>query len=194
MNTNQLRNYLAAAAGAGCIVQSAESAVTFYGIDSANDTNPDPPGIDIGFSGAFLTYDADLTNSSTDSRFAFNSGIGIFSDGTVNTGGPADNVRGTYANSGGFFLNGAQSGDQNYANVTFDGNDGVFEAVAQFHFDGAGGGYLIAVATNDAPNEADALSIIDGKALIDAAAIPEPSSLGLLALGATGLMVRRRRR
>jgi PEP-CTERM motif len=111
-----------------------------------------------------------------------------------------NNVLGFYA-SGGSLILGAVAG-VNYVNVTFDGFDGVAEAVAQFYLDGAGGGYLMAIATTNAiPNPQNlsavggsALSISAGKAMIDAAAIPEPSSLMLLALGATGLAARRQRR
>ncbi len=89
----------------------------------------------------------------------------------------------------GSFQNGAQAGSENYANISFD-SDMVYEAVGQFFFDGQGGGYLVALAINDMP--ASELSISDGKAAIDA--VPEPSALALLCLGAGGLLVRRNRK
>ncbi len=89
----------------------------------------------------------------------------------------------------GLFQNGAEPGDQNYVNISFNGNDGVYEAVGQFFFDTTSTGYLVAIAQND---DNSALSIPDGKAAIDA--IPEPSTVGLLALGAAGLAMLRRRK
>ena len=109
---------------------------------------------------------------------------------------------------------GAQSGDDNYVWFGRNGSTGE-DAVAQFYFDGSGGGYIKAIAT-----DAAGLSMPDGYAAIQAvAATPEPagfllggvpaligagallrrrvrpgqapSGLGLLALGAEGLRARR---
>ena len=110
------------------------------------------------------------------------------------TGGP----RGIYFNEGDFAY-GAVAGDQNYANISFDGLDLVSEAVAQFNFDGMGGGFLVAIAFAEGTTLADGvpltsanvpqdlstltntgsstLEISEGVALIHAASVPEPSSL-----------------
>jgi hypothetical protein len=99
----------------------------------------------------------------------------------------------------GVFKNGATSGSDNYANISFNSwtdssdvdPDESFEAVGQFDFNSDGTGTLLAVAWDD-NNYPLAISV--GAAEIQAAAVPEPSSmmLGLLALGATACARRRR--
>ena len=69
--------------------------------------------------------------------------------------------------------------------------DSDSDGVGQFFFDGVRGGYLVALAINP---DGSSLSIIEGVAAINAASIPEPSSVALLALGAAGLMTRRQRK
>jgi hypothetical protein len=171
--------------------------VVFYGNASNTNIQADPAGINFGD-----FFGTRAVNRTQDRMSYFGFSGGYFTRGLDQVGPVGGGITGMYRSSGGVLRYGAVAGDQNYANMSFNGGDGVFEAVAQFFFNGTGGAYLMAIATTNAiPNPQNlsavggpALSISAGKAMINAAAIPEPSSLVLLALGATGLAARRQRK
>lgn len=192
----KLSSYLTAGIAATATFQSGDAAtiVTLYGPGARNPSTipATPAGISIGIYGSKGFYGRVDLSSSTNSFFLYGTAYSknrYFTDGgdLLNTFS-AGRRYGRYRELDSF-ARGAQAGSANYANISFNGDDFIYEAVGQFYFDGAGGGYLIAIARND---DFSALSISAGKAAIDA--VPEPSAIALLSLGAGGLMMRRRRK
>lgn len=190
--THKLAAYLGAGIGAGCLAGQSEAAtiVTLYGPGAQNTTTTPstPAGITIGFG----YYDGNryVTDAGA-ARVAFsNTGNSYFT-----TGGDLDTSTGlnwgfgTYLREGSAAHGAILNSDQNFANISFNGADGVYEGVGQFYLTSNGTGYLVAMAVND---DGTALSISAGVDAIEA--VPEPSGLALLALGAGGLLVRRRRK
>ena len=185
-NNNKVGNYLALTLSAGAAATSAEAAtiVTLYG-----DGVTAPAGINVGEGSKSNRYADTNGNVTSDSFFSINGSSVTFTRGE-NLAATSTSLKGQYRfGTAGSFTNGAQAGAENYANISFNGNDAVYEAVGQFFFDEANGGYLIALAKN---SDGSALSISAGKTAIDSAAVsavPEPSShLALLALGSVGLL------
>jgi hypothetical protein len=148
-----------------------------------------------------------LDNESSDDsyfRYGGNAGSGMsylyFTDGTA-----ANDLTSTYSNpsatrdgvyiADNLFVYGAQGSMINYAQISFDTTNNVYEAVGKFDLTNPGAGLLVAVATLG-PGSLVSLSLSDGaQAITDATPTPEPSSmlLGLLAMGAS-VCARRRPR
>ena len=190
-----LRSYLAVTAGVGCAASVAEASttVTFFEQGTENDFGLSVYFIDesdlgggnaVSYPGALVVLgnDTDFTTGINDgylSGLEFSS-IAYLSYGFGLVGGGSDRQ----------FDFGAVQGDQNF--IAFSSLAGSkSNGVAQFSLDGNGGGFLVATAVND---DGSFLSFDDGIAAINAASVPEPSSLALLALGATGLAARRKRK
>ena len=182
-------------AGVGCAASVAEgvTTVTFFGAGAQSSTSspPTPYGLSVGAYGlgGFAVTTAGVRSNSP-SRIAFdNEGAIAFTRGEDFS----NNLFGFSGVYYGFsdFQMGAIDGDQNYASLSFDIDESVFEAVGQFSFDRAGNGFLVALAVN---TDGSALNVSEGFAAINGASVPEPSSIALLALGSTGLAARRKRK
>ncbi|MES2438338.1 MAG: PEP-CTERM sorting domain-containing protein [Verrucomicrobiota bacterium] len=190
-NSHNLAAYLTAGIGAGCLAGQADAAtvVTFFGPGAQSPTSSPatPAGFDVGsFYTAGNRYIVDSAAIGAGYSSASNA---YFTNGTNLSFAPTDTFGfGQYVKNGAAFGGAVLNSDQNFARLNFTVADSTFEAVGQFYLDGAGGGYLVALARND---DNSALNISAGKSAIDA--VPEPSALALLALGAGGLIARRKR-
>lgn len=184
----RLGSYITFGLGAGLLGSSSASAATtalLYGTgaQSPATTPATPAGISIGLNGPF-GY-ANKVSGAYTARFGFGGGK-YFTQGAnlvINSWG-----LGQYSNYGSAMNGAVFNSNQNYASISFNGEDGVYEAVGQFYLTGNGTGYLFGLAKN---SDNSALSISAGKLAISA--IPEPSSIVLLSLGAAGVLARRRR-
>lgn len=188
-NSNRLAAYLTAGIGAGCLAGQADAAitVTLYGPGAKSPlSNPaTPAGFDVGVS--FTAGQRCIIGDYHLAAAGFSSAGAYFTSGS-NHASFNNYGDGQYTAANLATLGATLNSSQNYANISLSGPDGVYEAVGQFYLTGTGSGYLVAIAKNDTNTP---LSISAGKAAIDA--VPEPSGLALLALGAGGLLARRRR-
>ena len=183
-------------------VSDSPAAITvhFYGLSSPNDTNPNPTPLSVGpGSGGMYIGTGGGVNLSVAGGF----GDPFFYrlNATLVPSGRTGNVL-YYTSTG--FKEGAILGNENYSYLKFgDGYFEPFESIAQFHFEEDGTGWLVSIATTNTGTTASnirgnsdgrIITAAEGAAAIAAASVPEPSCMGLLALGSLGVLSLRRSR
>ena len=172
--------------------------VYFYGINSSNDTNPNPAPLQVG-EGSGGMYIATGGGVNLSVAGGFGDPFLYRSDATLIPSGHTGNV--LYYSEG--FLSGAIVGDQNYAYLKFvKAYYAPFESIGQFFFDELGNGRLVAIATTNTGTTAAnirgnsdgrRITVTEGASAIAAAHIPETSSVLLLGIGVLGVVACRRR-